>query len=441
MLALFLIVAGVVNAEKSQMGVSPVEKVISMLNDMMAKGKSEKHDEQVQFAKYKAFCEATSKEKASNIASAKEAIEQLKADAQKAEADAMVLTKEIALLGTDIDGWIGEKEEALAIRAKEHADFVVVHTDYTEAMDAVERALQVLKGGPGQSFVQVRESLLQLQAFTAVPSHAQKALNAYLRDAEPDMSLLEEASETKRARQQPKTYESSSGGVIDMVKKLGDKFKAERYELEKAEAKKQHASDMIVQDLTDSIERATTARDEKMSTKAQREKDKSSAEGDLADTIITLDENTKFLSDLSAECETKSVEFEKNQVLRAGELEAVGKAIEIMSSDAVSGGTQHLPGLVQQGVSLAQLRVDQRSSLQSRVAVFLNDRAERTNSRILSLIAVKIREDPFKKVTKMIRDMIAKLMEEANEEAEHKGFCDTEMGTNKNTRDEKSEKV
>merc|ERR1719310_1227535 len=341
----------------------------------------------VQFAKYKAFCEATSKEKASNIASAKDAIEQLKADAQKAEADAMVLTKEIADLGTDIDGWTGEKEEALAIRAKEHADFVVVHTDYTDAMDAVERALQVLKGGPGQSFAQVRESLLQLSTFNAVPSHTQKSLAAYLKDADPDMSLLEEGSVLKRARQQPKTYESSSGGVIDMVKKLGDKFKAERYELEKEEAKKQHASDMIVQDLTDSIERATTSSDEKMSTKAQREKDKSQAEGDLADTTITLAEDEKFLSDLSTECETKSVEFEKNQVLRAGELEAVGKAIEIMSSDAVSGGTQHLPGLVQQGVSLAQLRADQRSSLQSRVAVFLNDRAARTNSRVLSLIA------------------------------------------------------
>merc|ERR1719327_1616982 len=181
--------------------------------------------------------------------------------------------------------------------------------------------------------------------------------------------------------------------------------------------------------------------DEKMSQKAQKEKDKAQAEGDLADTIITVDEDTKFLTDLSSECESKSVEFEKNQVLRAGELEAVGKAIEIMSSDAVSGGTQHLPGLVQQGVSLAQLRADQRSSLQSRVAVFLNDRAARSNSRILSLIAVRVSEDPFKKVTKMIRDMIAKLMEEANEEAEHKGFCDTEMGTNKNTRDEKSEKV
>jgi len=36
---------------------------------------------------------------------------------------------------------------------------------------------------------------------------------------------------------------------------------------------------------------------------------------------------------------------------------------------------------------------------------------------------------------------VTKLMEEANEEAEHKGFCDTEMGTNQNTRDQKTETV
>merc|ERR1719161_3440962 len=34
--------------------------------------------------------------------------------------------------------------------------------------------------------------------------------------------------------------------------------------------------------------------------------------------------------------------------------------------------------------------------------------------------------------------MVVKLMEEANDEAEHKGWCDTELGTNKQTRDEKS---
>merc|ERR1719463_390773 len=81
------------------------------------------------------------------------------------------------------------------------------------------------------------------------------------------------------------------------------------------------------------------------------------------------------------------------------------------------------------------------SPIQKSVANFLKERAERSNSRILSLIAVRVAEDPLKKIKKMIQDMVNKLMEEANEEAEHKGFCDTEMGTNKATRDTKSEEV
>jgi len=109
----------------------------------------------------------------------------------------------------------------------------------------------------------------------------------------------------------------------------------------------------------------------------------------------------------------------------------------------VSGGSQHLPGLVQTSAtaSLAQLRSSDRSPALGIAADFLRDRARRTNSRMLSLIAVKMEADPFKKVTKMIKDMIQKLMEEAEEEAEHKGFCDKEMSTNKATRDTKTDEV
>merc|ERR1719399_394662 len=38
----------------------------------------------------------------------------------------------------------------------------------------------------------------------------------------------------------------------------------------------------------------------------------------------------------------------------------------------------------------------------------------------------------------MIKDLIVKLMEEATAETEHKGFCDTELTTNKQTRDKKT---
>jgi hypothetical protein len=44
-------------------------------------------------------------------------------------------------------------------------------------------------------------------------------------------------------------------------------------------------------------------------------------------------------------------------------------------------------------------------------------------------------------VKKMIKDLIMRLMEEAAEETEHKGWCDTELSTNEQTRKEKTSAV
>merc|ERR1719162_1850474 len=41
----------------------------------------------------------------------------------------------------------------------------------------------------------------------------------------------------------------------------------------------------------------------------------------------------------------------------------------------------------------------------------------------------------------MIKDLITKLMEEAAAESEHKGWCDTELSTNEQTRKEKTSAV
>merc|ERR1719386_240437 len=57
------------------------------------------------------------------------------------------------------------------------------------------------------------------------------------------------------------------------------------------------------------------------------------------------------------------------------------------------------------------------------------------------MVAQRAQDDPFAKVKKMIKDLIVRLMEEANEEADHKGWCDTELSTNEQTRKEKTELV
>merc|ERR1712113_589270 len=67
--------------------------------------------------------------------------------------------------------------------------------------------------------------------------------------------------------------------------------------------------------------------------------------------------------------------------------------------------------------------------------------SKQLNSRVLSTLAAHMTDDPFRKVKKMIKDLIVRLMEEANEEAEHKGWCDTELSTNEQTRKEKTEAV
>merc|ERR1711934_513275 len=153
-------------------------------------------------------------------------------------------------------------------------------------------------------------------------------------------------------------YEFQSSGVIEMLEKLLDKFIDERTTLEKEEMNSKHAYDMLMQDLNAQIAQATQDRGSKAESKANKLQAKADASGDLKDTTTTKEADQKYLSDLTAECEQKASDFESRQQLRADEIVAVEKAIEIISSGAVSGNAdKHLPSMLQQ-TSLAQLRAD-----------------------------------------------------------------------------------
>merc|ERR1719359_957430 len=151
----------------------------------------------------------------------------------------------------------------------------------------------------------------------------------------------------------------------------------------------------------------------------------------------------KYSADLTATCEQKSTDFANRQQLRGEEIEAIQKAIEILADGAVSGaGEKHLPQLLQKkSTSLVQLRGDTQNPNQKRVAAYLKRRGRELNSRVLAAFALRIQADPFKKVKKLIKDLIVKLMEEANAEVEQKGYCDKELATNEHTRKEKTEAV
>merc|ERR1719506_1909999 len=131
------------------------------MEGMLEKGKKEKHDEQVQFAAYKQFCDDTKVEKDRAIAEANEKIDVLKADIQKYTADAAKLTKEIAGLDEDISIWEGDVKAATNVRNIEKADYDAMHKDYSESVDALQRAIAILKK---QSHDRSQASLLEVSA-------------------------------------------------------------------------------------------------------------------------------------------------------------------------------------------------------------------------------------------------------------------------------------
>ena len=118
----------------------------------------------------------------------------------------------------------------------------------------------------------------------------------------------------------------------------------------------------------------------------------------MEDTTTTRDEGQKYLDRLVATCEQKASDFESRQQLRADEIVAIEKAIEIISSGAVAGNAdKHLPTMLQKS-SFAQLRSDSGTKAQARVALYLNAQAKKLNSRVLSALATHVADDPFQKV-------------------------------------------
>merc|ERR1719201_1060965 len=131
--------------------------------------------------------------------------------------------------------------------------------------------------------------------------------------------------------QEANAYEFQSSGIVELLEKLLDKFIDERTTLEKEEMNSRQAFEMLIQDLTAQINQATRDKDEKSESKASKLQAKANAEGDLQDTTSTRDADSKYLGDLTATCEQKASDFESRQQLRAEEIEAIEKAIEIVS--------------------------------------------------------------------------------------------------------------
>jgi len=424
--------------------VTPVQKVVQMLTGMLSTAKTSKHEEQVQFAAYKQFCEGTTAEKEAAITSAGKQIEKLDADIQAFEADATRLASEITGHNGDINSNTADIDAATVVRDSQHAEYLKSLSDYTESINALHKAIQTLKAQNYDRPGVFKASLLEHVKAAKLPQTAERTIEALLAEEEEPVSAVDGGAPPVDA------YKFRSTDILQMLEDLKVTFTTKKTDLEKEEVSRRQNYELRVQDLTSSTEAAKRAIADKSVYETKSKAAAVDGKADLKDVTAVRDSDQTYLTELTTTCGQKSTDFDARQKLRSDEITALERAIEILSSEEVAGAAKkHLPGtsaLLQPGqphaTMLAQLRASGRDEPNLiRVAAYLNDQSSRIGSRMLSALAFRARADPFQKVKKMIEDLINKLISQAGEEATHKGWCDEQLATNENTRTSKTEQV
>merc|ERR1719454_1941718 len=98
-------------------------------------------------------------------------MEKLAADIQKYNADAARLNREVAEHDGNIATFEGDKSSATKVREVERADYDATHKDYSESVDALGRAIMVLKQ---QNFDRKQAAAMLAQIDAIIPKESKK---------------------------------------------------------------------------------------------------------------------------------------------------------------------------------------------------------------------------------------------------------------------------
>merc|ERR1719310_2515723 len=339
----------------------------------------------------------------------------------------------------DLEAEIAKNEAALAkaksMREKELAEFGKMEADTLGSIDALGNAIKVLsKHNPGAALLQNSVSQLKTIAIT-VQKEMEK--NAKLLDG-----VLTRSQKRKVAAfvQQPASagsYAPASGEIFGILKQMKETFETDLAAAQEDEKKSQ----LAYEELKAAKEAEIAAAEEQVKTKTEElvttKEKKAQAEQDKADTMETLDADQKYLVNLKEKCSLTDKEFEERLKTRQLEMQAVTKAMGVLTLDDAMDTFSSTFSFIQQE-RVSSLKSKRRNDASKMLA----DVARKYNNPHLMTLAVKVRLDAFEKVKKAIDDMIAELLKQKEDEIKQKDFCVDGFNENERQTTEKTrEKV
>merc|ERR1711904_502779 len=221
------------------------------------------------------------------------------------------------------------------------------------------------------------------------------------------------------------SYAPQSGEIFGILKQMKETFETNLSSSQKEEMANQKAYEELKAAKEDEIKAGQEQIDSKTQELADTEEKNAQAKEDIEDTKNTWAADEQFLMMLKEKCSMTDAEWEERQKTRQLEMEAVSKALAVLSTDDAHDlfTKTFNPSLLQKESSMQSERRSQASKLLQAVAKKLQ------NPRLATL-AVRVRLIAFTRVKKAIDDMVAQLLKEKEDEIKHKDFCVEEFNTN-----------
>jgi chromosome segregation ATPase len=410
----------------------PITKVITLLKDMLKQLEKEAKDDEDIYDKLTCWCQTNDREKTKSIAEAEAKIADLTTRIEELSAGSARLNTEIRNLENEVAKNQESLDKATQIRQKQLSEFNGEEKDLLESISALKAAITVLSKHHGGSFLQIqRSSALGVAATLQYQMKKHEALlQGVLTRSERQAAANFIRAPADYFQAEPtfkQSYAPQSGEIFGILRQMRETFEANLSESQKEELANQKAYEELKAAKEEEISAGQTQIDTKTQQLADTDEKLAQSKQDIEDTRNSLSADEQFLMMLKEKCQMTDKEWEERSKTRQTEMEAVSKALAVLSGDdAHDLFTRTFNPTFIQASSESGSSQDQRS----RASGLLSKAAQKLHSPRLATLAMQVRLDAFTRVKKAIDDMIAQLSVEKADEIKHKDFCVDEFNKN-----------
>merc|ERR1719324_1517918 len=241
------------------------------------------------------------------------------------------------------------------------------------------------------------------------------------------VSFLQRDADDAFLQQPPgESYAPQSGEILGILKQMLEEFEKDLATAQKDEIAAQTEFEELKASIMEELSPTIEVCGKKEGEKADTDDKTDAAKKDKEDTEAELEANKEYLDKVREKCRLIDLQYEARQKTRQLEMEAVNKAMSILTSDEA----MDLGSRTFNSASFLQTEAAELRQKQYKASRLLQAAAEKVHSPRLSAFAMRVRLDAFTKVKQAIDDMISALVKEKEDEIKHKDFCVDELNQN-----------